>query len=91
MRAAAWRSRQQDSANHLEMRFYFGRGDQKFRSRKLSLRRRTAGLSKQTSNHYVKAFRQFCRWLVRTKRLERDPTSDIPLLNVQTDRRHDRR
>ncbi len=51
---------------------------------------RQKGLSKQSSNHYVKAIRQFCRWLVRHNRLTRDPTSDIPLLNVQTDRRHDR-
>jgi integrase len=52
---------------------------------------RSKGMGKQTSNHYVKALRQFCRWLVRMKALTDDPTAEIPLLNVQTDRRHDRR
>lgn len=52
---------------------------------------RAEGLSKQTSNHYLRAIRQFCRWLVRTKRLREDPTVEIEMLNVQTDRRHDRR
>ena len=52
---------------------------------------RTDGKSKQTSNHYLKAIKQFCRWLVRTKRSDQNPVADIRRLNVQTDRRHDRR
>jgi integrase len=52
---------------------------------------RNEGLSKQTSNHYVKAVQQFCRWLARSRRLALNPVADIPMLNVKTDRRHDRR
>jgi integrase/recombinase XerD len=52
---------------------------------------RASGKSKQTSNHFLKAIKQFCRWLVRTKRSDHNPAADIRRLNVQTDRRHDRR
>ena len=52
---------------------------------------RDESLSKQTSNHYLRAIKQFCRWLVRTKRTTHNPVSDISMLNVKTDRRHDRR
>jgi integrase len=52
---------------------------------------RSEGLSKQTSNHYLRALKQFCRWLKRAKRIDENPLADIPMLNVQTDRRHDRR
>ncbi|NLF73671.1 MAG: site-specific integrase [Candidatus Anammoximicrobium sp.] len=52
---------------------------------------REEGISKQTSNHYLRATKQFCRWLKRTKRSEDNPLDDVPMLNVQTDRRHDRR
>jgi integrase/recombinase XerD len=52
---------------------------------------RSVGLSKQTSNHYLRAVKQFCRWLKRTKRMDENALADIPKLNVQTDRRHDRR
>ncbi|MDZ4852069.1 MAG: tyrosine-type recombinase/integrase, partial [Pirellulaceae bacterium] len=53
--------------------------------------RRDAGLSKQTSNHYRQAIHQFCRWLCRKAKLKSNPISEIPKLNAQTDRRHDRR
>ena len=52
---------------------------------------RAEGMSKQTSNHYLRAVKQFCRWLKRTRRSDDNPVADIPMLNVQTDRRHDRR
>ncbi len=52
---------------------------------------RSEGMSKQTSNHYLRSANQFCRWLVRTKRADVNPLADVPMLNVQTDRRHDRR
>jgi len=52
---------------------------------------RSEGMSKQTSNHYVKTLRQFGNWLVKTRRADVNPFSDVPLLNVRTDRRHDRR
>jgi integrase len=35
--------------------------------------------------------RQLCRWLVRPKRLLSDSTAELRVLNVRTDRRHDRR
>ena len=52
---------------------------------------RAEGMSKQTSNHYLTAIGQFCRWLVKTRRLTENPVADLKKLNVQTDRRHDRR
>jgi integrase len=52
---------------------------------------RSEGMSKQTSNHYLRAVKQFTRWLKRTRRSEDNPLVDVPMLNVQTDRRHDRR
>ena len=52
---------------------------------------RGEGLSKRTSNHYVKALRQFATWLVRTRRLAENPLSELRVLNAETDRRHKRR
>jgi integrase len=49
------------------------------------------GLSIQTSNFYIGALSQFCRWLVRKKRLAANPMLDVPRGNVALDRRHDRR
>ena len=54
-------------------------------------KRRKEGMGKQTSNHYRQAIFQFCRWLIRGSVLTKNPVADIPKLNVQTDRRHDRR
>jgi integrase len=54
-----------------------------------SLRR--DGLSAQTYNHYLKTAKQFTRWLVRERRASFDPLIHLSRLNVQTDRRHDRR
>jgi integrase/recombinase XerD len=54
-------------------------------------KRRKAGLAKQTSNHYRQAMHQFCRWLCKRSLLKVNPISEIPKLNVDTDRRHDRR
>lgn len=49
------------------------------------------GLSAQTRNHYLAHVKGFCRWAHRSGRLRLDPASDIDKLNVETDRRHDRR
>ncbi len=50
------------------------------------------GLSIQTSNHYLRAVKQFARWCRRGKRgLMDDPLASLEMLNVETDRRHDRR
>lgn len=50
-------------------------------------------LSAQTRNHYTRAAKQFSRWCCRTRprRLREDPFDIIGLVNVETDRRHDRR
>ena len=52
---------------------------------------RWEGLSAQTYNHYLKAAKQFTRWLVRDRRTPVDPLVHLARLNVKTDRRHDRR
>ena len=52
---------------------------------------RRDGLSAQTYNHYLKAAKQFTRWLVRDRRTPTDPLVHLSRLNVRTDRRHDRR
>jgi integrase/recombinase XerD len=52
---------------------------------------RRDGLSAQTHNHYLKAAKQFTRWLVRDRRTTIDPLVHLSRLNVRTDRRHDRR
>jgi site-specific recombinase XerD len=49
------------------------------------------GLSIQTSNHYLRAIKQFSRWLVRDRRTNDDPLIHLATLNAKTDRRHDRR
>ena len=52
---------------------------------------RRQGRSAQTYNHYLKAAKQFTRWLVRERRTLFDPLAHVARLNVRTDRRHDRR
>jgi len=52
---------------------------------------RCEGMSKQTSNHYLKALKQFTRWLGKTRRLKDDPLKELKSLNADTDRRHSRR
>jgi site-specific recombinase XerD len=52
---------------------------------------RRNGLSAQTYNHYQRAAKQFTRWLVRERRALHDPLAHLSRINVQTDRRHDRR
>src|SRR5215831_19521803 len=52
---------------------------------------RERGKSVQTSNHYLRAIKQFTRWLVRDRRASDDPMAHVAMLNVSIDRRHDRR
>ncbi len=47
--------------------------------------------STQTSNHYLRAIKQFTRWLVKDRRASDDALAHMAMLNVSTDRRHDRR
>ena len=44
-----------------------------------------------TSNHYLRAMKQFTRWLVRDRRMRDDPLIHLSMVNVKVDRRHDRR
>ncbi|MBL8759054.1 MAG: site-specific integrase, partial [Phycisphaerae bacterium] len=48
-------------------------------------------LSYQTSNFYLAAVKQFCRWMVRDGRASESPVQHIDPVNVRVDRRHDRR
>jgi len=49
------------------------------------------GASAQTFNYYLRAIRQFCRWMVKDGRASESPVAHLDGLNVRTDRRHDRR
>lgn len=53
--------------------------------------RRASGLSIETTNHYIRRIRQFCRWMVVAGRAASSPAASLRLLNSRTDRRHDRR
>ncbi len=47
------------------------------------------GISAQTSNFYLQAVKQFCRWMVQNRRASESPVAHLKGLNVKTDRRHD--
>jgi integrase/recombinase XerD len=49
------------------------------------------GLSAQTHNHYLKSIKSFCNWMEREERLIKNPVKYVSRLNVQADRRHNRR
>ena len=51
---------------------------------------RSGGLSVQTTNHYLRAIKQFSRWLVRDRRMPDDPLAHLAMLNVKV-MSHDRR
>ena len=53
--------------------------------------RRRQGLSIKSSNDYLQAIKQFCRWLVADRRMADSPLAHLSKQNVKTDRRHDRR
>ena len=55
------------------------------------LREGKSGISPQTFNFYLQAMKQFCRWMVRERRAVESPLTHLGGLNVQLDRRHDRR
>jgi len=52
---------------------------------------RRHGLSIQTSNHHLRAVKQFGRWLVRDRRTHDDALAHISMQNPKLDRRHRRR
>ena len=53
--------------------------------------RRDICLSIESSNHYFRAMRNFCRWLVRDRRLPENPVQHLSTLKADKDRRHLRR
>ncbi len=55
------------------------------------LRNNGQGISIQTSNFYLQAIKQFCKWMVSDRRATDSPLEHLKGLNVRTDRRHDRR
>jgi len=52
---------------------------------------RAGGTSAQTSNDYIQNFKQFCNWMVKTRRATDSPVAYLGRLNVKLDRRHERR
>ena len=58
----------------------------------LSLRNNGEGISKRTSNFYLQAVKQFCRWMVQDRRAGESPLEHLKGIRVlQTDLRHTRR
>ncbi|MGA2678868.1 MAG: tyrosine-type recombinase/integrase [Sedimentisphaerales bacterium] len=55
------------------------------------LRDNSENISAQTFNYYLQAIKEFCRWMVSDRRASESPVQYLQGLNVQTDRRHDRR
>ena len=53
--------------------------------------RRKGGLSIESTNHYTRRIKQFCRWMVKSRRAAENPVEALSTLNARTDRRHDRR
>jgi integrase len=49
------------------------------------------GRSMETSNRYLQAIKQFCRWMLRDGRMAENPLAYLEAGNVKVDRRHDRR
>ena len=48
-------------------------------------------ISIQTSNYYLQAIKQFCRWMVQDRRASESPLAHLAKLNASKDRRHERR
>ncbi|HBT77632.1 MAG TPA: hypothetical protein DEB39_12085, partial [Planctomycetaceae bacterium] len=53
--------------------------------------RKKKNISLGTCNHYIRAIKSFCNWLVKSDRLARHPLMALSLYNADTDPRHARR
>ncbi|MHC4092618.1 MAG: tyrosine-type recombinase/integrase [Planctomycetota bacterium] len=53
--------------------------------------RRADGLSAASSNHYLRAVKSFCTWLVKDGRAPSNPLAHLSQQNEQLDKRHERR
>ena len=51
----------------------------------------TRGISARTYNYKLKAFKQFCTWMVKEGRATESPVTHLSTLNTKTDRRRVRR
>ena len=49
------------------------------------------GMSAQTSNYYLQAFKQFCNWMVKERRASESPVAHLTGVNAKLDRRRERR
>jgi len=56
-----------------------------------NLRAGEGGLSVQTTNHHLRAVKQFCKWAVASELLTEDPLRLLKPLNAKVDRRRERR
>ena len=45
----------------------------------------------QTSNFYLQVIKHFCSWMIRDRRASENPFAHLGSVNINTDRRHDRR
>jgi len=52
---------------------------------------RKSGRSVQTSNHYVRAIKQFTKWMVLDRRMADNPLAPLETMNTKADRRRIRR
>ncbi|MHC4582625.1 MAG: tyrosine-type recombinase/integrase [Planctomycetota bacterium] len=55
------------------------------------LRNKENGLAGGTSNAYLQAIKQFCRWMVQDGRAAESPLMHLRRMNAKVDRRHERR
>lgn len=61
-------------------------------SRYLSDLESTGGIGKRTRNNYLKAIKQFCRWMVKHRRASQSPLEQLDCVSLQAgDTRHERR
>jgi integrase len=65
-------------------------GLRKYAKRKTGLKD-LGEISAQTYNFYLKAIKQFCKWMVQDGRAAESPVQYLQTKNVRVDRRHDRR
>jgi integrase/recombinase XerD len=49
------------------------------------------GVSRQTSNYYLRAVKSFLGWMARERRAPDNPLAHLGMMNTRTDRRHERR
>ena len=54
-------------------------------------RKREAGMSIETSNHYLQSFKHFCKWMVSERRAVENPVAHLSRMNARVDRRIVRR